>query len=363
LPNPSLAVGQSLVPYPGGSKADGPMQLDVEVSYSLDTLLFGKRSAAMEAARAGVDVALAEYSDVARQRILAAITAYYDVLQARELLDIAREEVAQLERLETLTERRVALASVGPIELDRIRIAVIGGKRRLVQAEAELDNARSRLRTHLGQARGAKRADAAGTLDLSSPPPLPELPAALALAEANRPDFLAVRRQASRARADLTRERRAAWPTLGVAAGYSRQFYEAEGRLGNDFWGVGLELSPPLFDRNQGNIARGESSVRQADLMITATRIDLEAEVEQALRSYRAARQSVTTLDQQALDAASRARQRIEEAYGLGGRTLLEVLDAQAAYREVFREHISARADLFRSLHKLNAVVGTEMIR
>lgn len=363
LPNPSLSVGQTLVPFPGGSRVDGPMQFDAELGYSLDTLIFGKRSAAMDAARLGVDVALADYSDVARQRILEAITAYYDVLQARELLRLAREEVEQLERLQTITERRVTLGSVGQIEADRIRVAVIGGRRRLVQAESELDNSRSRLRARLGQARGAERADAAGTLDLTSPPAPPALAAALTLAEDHRPDYLAVRRQATRARADLTREQRAAWPTLDVTAGYSRQFYEAEGRLGNDFWGAGLEMSLPFFDRNQGNILRAESSIRQTDLLVAAARIDLRAEVEQALRTYRAAHQIVTTVDEQALQAASSARQRVEEAYALGGRTLLEVLDAQAAYREVFREHITARADFLRSLHRLNAVVGTEMIR
>lgn len=362
LPNPSLSMAQSLVPFPGGSVADGPMQFDAELSYSLDSLVFGKRVAAIEAARSGVDVALAEYSDVARQRILEAISAYYDVLQARELRRIARDEVAQLEQLETISKERGTLGGAGQFEVDRIRLAVVGGRRRLVQAEAEFDKARSQLRARLGPTRGTD-VEVAGSLELTSAPAPPDLTTALALAEQHRADFIAVHRQAIRVRAELTRERRAALPELSIAVGYSRQFYEAQGLLGNDFWGTGVEMSLPFFDRNQGNISRAKSAIRQAELRVLAAHIDLRAEVEQALASYRAARQIVTMVDAEALLVASSARQRVEAAYAEGGRTVLEVLDAQAVHREVFREHINARAEFWRALHRLNAAIGAEMIR
>lgn len=367
LPNPMLRGSQTLNPLPGSpfnarTGQGGPPQFDIGIAYSVDTLIFGKRSAAMEAARLGVDVALAEYSDVARQRVLEAITAYYDVLQSRELLRLAREEVEQIGRLQTITERRLALGSVGQIEAERIRVALIAGRRRLVEAEAEFDNSLSRFRARLGQAHGAERADAAGTLEFAVPQPAPELASALAVAEEHRPDFVAVRRQTTRVRADLTRERRAAWPTLNLAAGYTRQFQQqAIGFPDASSWGAGLEMSLPIFDRNQGNIRRAESSIVQADRLVEAARIDLRAEVVQALRSYRSAYQIVTTVAQ-ALRGAASTRQRIGEAYSLGGRTLLEVLDAQTSYREVFREYTMARAEFLRSLHRLNAVVGTEMI-
>jgi cobalt-zinc-cadmium efflux system outer membrane protein len=201
-------------------------------------------------------------------------------------------------------------------------------------------------------------------LDVNSPPAAPELQVVLQVAEENRPDFLAIQRQASRARAELTRERRAAWPTLSISAGYTRQFQErAIGFPDANSWGAGIDVSLPLFDRSQGNIARAEATVRQADFLVAAARLDLRAEVEQALRSYGVAREVVNTIDEQALQAASTTRHRIEEAYDSGKRTPVEVLDAQAAYREVLREHISARTGLLRSLHQLNAVVGTEMLR
>jgi cobalt-zinc-cadmium efflux system outer membrane protein len=368
LPNPTLQISQALLPLPGSSfnaesRQGGPPQLDVGLSYSLETLLFGTRSAGMEATRLGIDVALGEYAEITRQRILEAIGAYYDVLESRQLVEIAHQDLDQLERIEGITQRRVQLGSVGKVEVERVHVALLGGKRRLLAAAAELDNARSRLRAQLGRAIGAERADAAGNLEIHSPPPPPDLRRALELAESHRPDLLALQRRVTRAQAELERERSAAWPSLSVSAGYTRQFQrDAIGFPDVSSWGAGLEMSLPIFARNQGNIARARSAVRQAEYLLSAARIDLRAELEQAIRSYAIAHELVTALDVKALAAASSARQRIEEAYGLGGRTLLEVLDAQAAFREVLRDHIIARADLLRALHRLNAIASTELL-
>ncbi len=369
FPNPTLAVNVALVPLPGASfnaetKQGGPPQLDIGLSYALDTILFGKRDAATTEAKIGVDVALADHADVARQRIIDAIVSFFDVLEARELARLAREDLEQLQRLQTITERRVGFGSVGQVELDRIEIAVVSGRRRVLSVDAELDNARTRLRSHLRGAAGAHRADAAGTLDLSAPPAPIETESVLQLAEEHRPDLVSLRRQIDRADAAVATAKRNAWPTVTVSAGVTRQFQRtANGFPDASSMGGGLEVSLPFFDRNQGNIAHARSAARQAQALLDAGRIDLHAEVEQALRSYRVAFERVTTFDVQSLQLAQAARARIEAAYALGGRTLLEVLEARAAYRDVFREHVSARAELLRSLHRVNAVVGSQVLR
>ncbi|RJS23278.1 TolC family protein [Corallococcus sp. H22C18031201] len=366
LPNPSLAVTQSLLPFPGSpfdaqSHQGGPPQLDLQVSYPLDALLFGKRAAAQEAGRLGVDVARAEYDDVTRQRVQEALTAYYDVLQAAQLVELARSEVAQLERLEAVTERRVALGGAGAIEVDRARVARLAGSRRAVLAELARETALSRFRSRLGATGSTAQVEPSGNLEVVEAPPPPDLDTALRLAEAHRPALLVARRRSALARAELTREQRAAWPTLSVTAGYTRQFQQqAIGFPDVNAWGAGLEVSLPLLDRNQGAIARGRATVRQSELLLESTRVEARAEVEQALATYATARQVVLTLDAQALESAASANQRVERAYELGGRTLLEVLDAQAAYRDALREHISANAELLRALHQLHLLLGTE---
>jgi outer membrane protein TolC len=81
------------------------------------------------------------------------------------------------------------------------------------------------------------------------------------------------------------------------------------------------------------------------------------------VRDHLAARAAVAVVDQNAISAAERARQGVETAHALGGRTLLEVLDARAACREIYRDQIRAHTELLRTTHRLDAVVGTVISR
>ncbi|MCW8139149.1 MAG: TolC family protein, partial [Planctomycetota bacterium] len=55
-------------------------------------------------------------------------------------------------------------------------------------------------------------------------------------------------------------------------------------------------------------------------------------------------------------------RDRIEAAHRIGARSVLELIDAQMAYREVLRQQASRRADYWRAIHQLNAVLGREVL-
>ncbi|MGN6107189.1 MAG: TolC family protein [Kofleriaceae bacterium] len=351
-PNPTLGISRTMVPFRSG---ESDPQLDIEVGYTLDALLFGKRRAAIEAARRAVDVAIADRDEAVRRRIGDAIAAYVEAVQARALVPLAREELAQLERVAAITERRVAAGGAGQIEAERIGLEVLASRRRLLVAEAELDNARTRFRAHLGRVRGAERAEPAGALDAIRAPRPPSLEAVLRAAEQHRPDLRGAHHRLALARAELEQQRVSARPALGVALIYTRV-------LDLDLWGAAIELSLPVSDRNQGNIARARSAMRQAAAQIEAARIELRSELAQAVRSYRAAYDVATTIDARAIEAAAGVRTRVEESYALGGRTLIEVLDAQATYRDAMREHVAARAALLRALHELDAAAGAVVL-
>ena len=64
----------------------------------------------------------------------------------------------------------------------------------------------------------------------------------------------------------------------------------------------------------------------------------------------------------QQLAAAKSVRDRTVAAYGLGGKTLLDVLDAQRAYRDTHRNYILGQSAYWHALHKLNAAVGQQVL-
>ena len=369
LPNPSIGASYTLAPFPGRrfnatSRQGGPPQLDLGLGLLLDALLFGKRDAAIRAAELEVDVVLAEYADVGRRLMVGAIDSYYATVQARRLLALDRQEHEQLQRLAGILERQVELGGATRIELDRTRTAVALAKRRQAQSEADLDNALTTFRTYLAGVDGGNRAEPADDLQPTPSMEPPALAQALELAERHRPDLAAARRELARARAAVVREQANAWPWMRLSPGFTRQYQsKAIGFPDVNSWGLGFEASVPLFDRNQGNIAFAESVARSAELSLQTLRIEVHAEIERGLRDHLAARTSVAIVDQNAVSAAERARQGVEEAHALGGRTLLEVLDARAACREIYREQTRAHAELQRTKHRLEALIGTELPR
>lgn len=367
LPNPGLTVSRVANPFPWRpftvTAQGGPPQLDLGVSYRLDTILFGKRTAAMDSARLAVDVAAAEYADVVRLRVTEAIGAYFDVLTARALFALTRDGLERMQRLEVITTQRVTLGSVGAIEQDRVKLATLAARRELLTAEAEIDKARCRLRALVGAEPADPPIEPAGGLQVDAFPTPPKLAFTLSAAEASRPDLIAARRQVQRTSADVGVERTRAYPEVEIGASYTYQYQErAIGFPNVSSWGVSLGTSLPLFDRNQGSIARAEAGKRQADENLRAARSTVRAEVEQALRQYQLVYDFVTKDDVESLEAATRARDSIQESYRLGGRTLLEVLDSQRAYAETVRLVVGARGDFLRAMHTLNAVVGRQVL-
>ncbi|MDD2770266.1 MAG: TolC family protein [Methylococcus sp.] len=365
LPNPDLTSDVLMIPWAQpwrATRQGGPTQTDALVSFPIDWFIFGKRAAAVVTAQKGVDVTTAQFSDLLRQRIAGTISAYYDVLEAQAMLDLAQVDLENLSQLEQISANRVALGGAGTIELDRVRVFIFGSRREIRARETALATAIAKLRSFLGYSDEVPLA-LKGNLDVDAPAPPLAADAAFSLAGENRPDLIALQRQIAMAAANLELEERRAYPEVKPAFGYTNQFQHEMDQANADSWNVILQMSLPVFDRNQGNIAKARSLRTQAEHNLTAQFVDLRAEIVQAVKNFQAAHDALLIDDPGQLDAARNVRDKIRAAYELGGKPLIDVLDAQRAYRDTFRLHISARSSYWHSLYALNAAIGKQVLR
>jgi cobalt-zinc-cadmium efflux system outer membrane protein len=364
-PNPTLTGDAVLLPlrHITPDSQGGPPQTDWLLGMPIDWFVFGKRAAAIESARLGVDVSAADYADQVRQRIANVVAAYYDVLEARAMYDLARLDLDNLRRVESMTAERVKLGGAPAVDLDRARLAVFDARREARNREVALAAALSKFRAFLGPAGADRTLDVAGSLEVPSPVSPPSREEILATAEQTRPDIISLRRQIAKAAAAVRSEETKAWPTLTPSFGYTEQFQHSIGFRNFPSWDASVALSLPLFDRNQGNIAKARSTEVQTALTLQAQLNDLRAEVEQAVDGFRIAYANVTVNDPEQLRTAQSVRDRIEQAYKAGGRTLLELLDAERAYRDARRTYILGQSAYWHSLHRLNAAVGQQVLR
>src|SRR5262249_39843286 len=129
----------------------GPPQWDALVSVPIDWLLFGKRLAAMQAARLGIEVSGADFADVLRIQVARTVDAFYEVLEDEAYLELAEKNLEELTGLETLTEGLAKDKKVGDLELDRIKLAVHEAVLGRHDRELALELAKARLRPFLGR--------------------------------------------------------------------------------------------------------------------------------------------------------------------------------------------------------------------
>jgi cobalt-zinc-cadmium efflux system outer membrane protein len=364
-PNPTYTGDAQLLPLTRPFTVDlqgGPPQTDHQISWPIDWFLFGKRAAAMASALAGVRVSEADFADLVRQRVRDTAVAFYDLAEAKALLVLAGEDLENLRQVEARTRRLVDAGGRPLVDLNRARLDVLKSEQSYRDAQTAVINATANLRAHLGRRDADPTFDVAGNLDApltAEPLPVEE---AFTAAEQNRPDIKSLQLQIDKAARDVRSERTKAFPQVTPQVGYTRQFQQkAIGFPDASSWLVSLNVTLPVFDRNQGNIAKARSVLVQNNFNLEGGLVDLRSEIVQVVREFEAARQTATAVATEQLKAAADVRDTITKSYEAGGRTLLEVLDAERNYRDTYRLYINSRANYWRAVYRFSSAIGQQL--
>jgi cobalt-zinc-cadmium efflux system outer membrane protein len=367
IPNPYFYTDSQLNPLTRPftvTNQGGPPQMDWYFNWPIDWYLSGERAAAMAAAKLGVEVSTADFANMIRQRVAAAIAAHFDVLEARALRDLARQDLENLRQLEAITRKKFEGKAAAKIDVDRVRLAVLESQKELRRRQTLFVTAVANLRSLMGLQDSDPGFTVAGDMIIvSAARPLDE-PEAWNMAQETRPDIIALRKKLDKAAADIKVQIAKGYPPVTPWFGFTRQFQrKAIGFPDANSWLVALSMNIPVFDRNQGNILKAKSQRAEDYYNLQAGLVSLRAEVAQAVQEFFSAHQNVTMDDPRQLEAARAVRDTITEAYKVGGRTLLEVLDAQRAYRDTYRLFIMSQSAYWHALHRINAAIGKQVLR
>jgi cobalt-zinc-cadmium efflux system outer membrane protein len=193
--------------------------------------------------------------------------------------------------------------------------------------------------------------------------PPPKLAEAVALADVHRPDLVSGPKAIDQAIALVELERRKAKPVVAIQPGWSYQDQAHQSLFRNgSMLDIGISTTLPFTDRNQGNRRKAEAVVRERHLTYQGDRADALADVEVSVATYADAVEHLTQFNTpETLKAARDLRRSMEAAYRAGERRLIELLDAQKAYRDRLGHVIEFESDYWRALNKLNAAVGLKV--
>lgn len=365
-PNPNLGVSQTLLPLTRPftvTRQGGPPQLDAGLAYPIDWFLFGKRAAAMSAANLGVNVSQAEYENLIRERVAGVSLAYFHLAEAIAVRKVVAESLDSLRKVEAAISRAVDQGGKARVELQRISLDRLAEEQVLRDADLNVAKAKSALRTYLGEDFAGQEFELSIDLEATYSEAPPVVDDAYSEALANRPDVNAQRWRVEQATAETNVQYRLAFPEVTPKIGYTRQFQEkAVGFPDANSWGIGVDLSLPFCNRNQGNRLRAESQLTQQQHELQVYLVELRAEVEQAIQELHTASANAEAVAKEQLQLASQIRDSINQAYLAGGLPLVDVIDAQRRFRETYRLFISSRANYRRAVVKFNAAVGKQVV-
>jgi cobalt-zinc-cadmium efflux system outer membrane protein len=323
----------------------------------------GKRQARVHVAQQAKRVLEAQYQDAVRLAIDNLGTAFVDVLDARETLRYKRANLARLGDVVRTVEEQVGKGVQPRSALDEATIRRDAAEVELDGAEAALADAKRDLATLLNlppwqaaalDVRGSARDEAA------PPPPEEDL---IRLALCVRPDVVAYRLGIQRARSDVRLARKERFEDVFLLyTPYQFTNYAHEGQKSATGWSVGVLVSLPLLNRNQGNIARAERSELQSRIELGGLERQVVGEVQRACQEYRTTRSAVQKLERSILPRARRLRDEKFRLYSEGQEDITAYYNAERDFNEIVRQYRDALIRHRRSMLRLNTAVGQRVL-
>jgi cobalt-zinc-cadmium efflux system outer membrane protein len=343
-PNPQIAVGLGRGrPRDGG---DSRSERTVELVQPLE--LAGLRRWRARAAELRLQAAEID-RDLAATLLDATLARLvYTTLLDERRVEIARESVAIAASLHALLERRVALGESAPLEALRARSEWFARRREVLEAERQLESARSALRGVCGAGPASEIRLAERLEDPGPPPPALDLVERL---RAENPLLRRARQALEEARAETEVASREAFPGLDLRAAH-------ETELDREATHLGLALTIPLWSRNRGAIARRRAESSRADAELRALTRELESALDQASATYRGALAAVRLHEEGWTECARTSLDIAGFSFENGEASLLDLLDAQRAYLGVRLTEAESRAGLAVVRAEIERLIG-----
>lgn len=312
----------------------------------------GKRERRVDQATLSKSVAELQLLNTTRSLILEVESAFTDVQLAKLNLALARDNLQAFNDVVQINTERVRTGDLSQVELSRSRLAALQFQNDVRQQDTRLRVARSHLSVLIG--RGPDDAlDVVG--EIRKDPQAIEYDTLRRQAIEGRPDLRAMRTDQARSVADLRLQLANGTIDYTVSGEYHRQ--EGADVRGNSY-GLFFSTPLPIFNRNQGEIARAQVQQEQLRTRVQALENDISAEMADAYAQYAVTRDIVDTIERQMLTQAQDVRTATEYSYRRGEASFIEFLDAVRAYNDTMQSYNGARAEYARSLYTLDSISG-----
>jgi cobalt-zinc-cadmium efflux system outer membrane protein len=355
-PNPVLTADAQFLPIfqPNEFTADyinTTAQFDLGIAYLFER--GKKRQHRLQAAQDVTAQTKATVEDNERTLTFNVASQFVSVQLAESTLDLALQDMKSFQNTVDISQARYNAGDISEGDFLKIKLQMLQFQQDVAQAQLAKVQALVGLRQFLGYQTVPEDFDV--TSDFDYVPLHVKLEDLQAKALQNRPDFRAAQ--------------------LGIVGAKSQhELAKANGKVDvtgtfnydhvSDTSAASLfgSLQLPIFNRNQGEIARTNFVINQAQEQELAASDQVMSDVLTAYEGVRENDLVITQFRGGYLDAAQQSRDITEYSYKRGAASLLDYLDAERSYRAVQLSYRQSLAAYLTAVEQLREAVGTRSL-
>ena len=355
--NPVISLEQNVYNRLNGKYFDFGKEGEAVVEIEQVIHLAGQRNKQVRLEKINKEIAEYQFEEVMRTLRQELNEKFVEVYFLSKSIAIYEKEVNSLQALLGGMKVQQEKGNISLMEISRLESMLFSLKKEKNERESDLLTTRGELNLLLNlpedtQVQLSLDEEVLQQLDLS------QLSFADLKAIINeRPDQKIARSTVNASRANLKLQKSMAFPEFSVKGNYDRV-----GNFINDYFAIGVSLSVPIFNRNQGNIKAARFSIQQAGVQqeYAANRADMELFT--AYTSLKKATQLYQSTNMDLERNFEKLITGVNENFTRKNISLLEFIDYYDSYKETCIQLYEIKKNVFLAMENLNTVVGQNVL-
>jgi cobalt-zinc-cadmium efflux system outer membrane protein len=355
-PNPTFTADVQFLPIfqPNEFNSeyiDETVQFDLGISYLFER--GKKRQHRLQAAKDQTAVTTSTVADNERTLTFNVAQQFVSVQLAESTLDLAIQDMKSFQNTVDISQARYNAGDISEGDFLKIKLQLLQFQSDVSQAQLSKIQALVGLRQYLGYKTVGQDFDVSGDFDYV--PVTVNLEDLQAKALQNRPDFRAAQQGVTSAKSQYELAKANGKVDVTGTFNYDHVSDTNTASLFGSF-------QIPIFNRNQGEIARTNYAINQAQELELAANDQVLTDVLNAYEAMRDNDQVVTLYRSGYLDAAKQSRDITEYSYKRGAASLLDFLDAERSYRATELAYRQSLAAYLTAVEQLREAVGVRSL-
>lgn len=354
--NPVISLEQNVYNRLNGKYFD--MGREGEAVVEVEQLIYiaGQRNKRVRVEKLNKEMAVYQFEEVLRTLRSELNTKFIELYYTEKSLSVYDKEIDYLQRLLGVMKEQNEKGNISLLEKSRIQALLLS----LQQERNETSNRVISLQGDMKLLLGLNATEVfepvfdeavLKQVDIAS---IPFIELNNRLAE--RPDIKMARTNIQVSRANVSLQKSLAFPEVSLKGAYDRA-----GNFCDNYFALGLSVSVPIFNRNQGNIKSARLSVLQNTNREELARKQAEnelftsyARLEKAVKLYNTSNYELERDFEKIIDG-------VNSNYSKRNISLLEFIDYYQAYKETCLQLYQTQKDVFLAMEDINTVTGSDV--